>query len=447
MDESVVLRTAKVGGFVKEDVLQYVDELNSKNVALEEQIKSLQEVGPADPQEINDYKQKIEKLQEKFNTSNNSLRAATAELDSAKKQREQDQHMISQLKDQVAKSSGSANAVAELNNVKSELSKAKSEIDRLKNIAATAEQKAAAALKNAGSQQAKSAADTSAKDAEISKLSSALNAAKNDLNEKTKLIDEKEKEIADKKNEISKLNDDIAELKENAESSIAPSFDMGALFTEAQKTAKKITIEARNAADKMTKDAAAESKQIIDNANAEATKTIESANTTAQTCIKEANEQAKMTVLEANLRADKVNEIAATVKNLLSNEIESVNTKFTDVSNLMKKLTSQANDRMNEAQLIITEARSVVNSTDDKTVQKANVPDSASMNEKVSSNFEKNIKDERFNPKPAQNPDQMNKNMPHQDKQSKKAANFNFDMSELLKAAEEEAANTPEEQN
>ena len=112
MDESVVLRTAKVGGFVKEDVLQYVDELNSKNVALEEQIKSLQEVGPADPQEINDYKQKIEKLQEKFNTSNNSLRAATAELDSAKKQREQDQHMISQLKDQVAKSSGSANAVA-----------------------------------------------------------------------------------------------------------------------------------------------------------------------------------------------------------------------------------------------------------------------------------------------------------------------------------------------
>jgi hypothetical protein len=41
----------------------------------------------------------------------------------------------------------------------------------------------------------------------------------------------------------------------------------------------------------------------------------------------------------------------------------------------------------------------------------------------------------------------MNKNMPHQDKQSKKAANFNFDMSELLKAAEEEAANTPEEQN
>ena len=31
MDEPVVLRTAKVGGFVKEDVLQYVDELNSKN--------------------------------------------------------------------------------------------------------------------------------------------------------------------------------------------------------------------------------------------------------------------------------------------------------------------------------------------------------------------------------------------------------------------------------
>ena len=52
MDEPVVLRTAKVGGFVKEDVLQYVDELNSKNFALEEQLKTLQEGNVADPQEV-----------------------------------------------------------------------------------------------------------------------------------------------------------------------------------------------------------------------------------------------------------------------------------------------------------------------------------------------------------------------------------------------------------
>ena len=90
MDEPVVLRTAKVGGFVKDDVLQYVDELNSKNVALEEQIKALQEAGPADPQEIAKYRSQIDNLQDKLNNANNSLRAAKTELETLKKQHESD---------------------------------------------------------------------------------------------------------------------------------------------------------------------------------------------------------------------------------------------------------------------------------------------------------------------------------------------------------------------
>ena len=37
MDQPSVLRTARMGGFVKEDVLKYIDELNSKIYALEEE--------------------------------------------------------------------------------------------------------------------------------------------------------------------------------------------------------------------------------------------------------------------------------------------------------------------------------------------------------------------------------------------------------------------------
>ena len=53
MDEPTVLRTTKIGGgFVKEDVMQYLDELNSKIVTLEDELKKAQDAGPADPQEI-----------------------------------------------------------------------------------------------------------------------------------------------------------------------------------------------------------------------------------------------------------------------------------------------------------------------------------------------------------------------------------------------------------
>ena len=58
MDEPTVLRTTKIGGgFVKEDVLTYLDELNSKIEGLEAELKEAQEAGNANsPQEINKYK-------------------------------------------------------------------------------------------------------------------------------------------------------------------------------------------------------------------------------------------------------------------------------------------------------------------------------------------------------------------------------------------------------
>lgn len=470
MDEPVVLRTAKVGGFVKDDVLQYVDELNSKNVALEEQIKALQEAGPADPQEIAKYRSQIDNLQDKLNNANNSLRAAKTELETLKKQHESDIALINQLKSQSGGQAGAAvntpaNAAqaAELNSAKAALIKAKEEIDKLKASVEAAENRAKAAEEKANNAAAApapapAAVDTSAKDAEIAEAkkaleakTSALAAKDNELQNKIKELDDKAKLIADKDGEIEKLKAEIEELKENADSAAIPtSFDMGALFTEAQQTAKKITIEAKNAADKAVKEAQAQAKQIVNDANAEAEKAINSANTTADKCVKDANEQAKLTILDANTRADKVNEMADTVRNMLVTEIDGIQAKFDDISGLMRKLASQASDRMDESKSIIDNARKSI--TDVPEVKKAELPQDtvfnnhAAMPEYAKVPEKKPVSDmgnsynsqqnKPVNEQPASN----NSQKPYQDKNMKKAADFNFDMSELLKAAEEEAS-------
>ncbi|HEZ7985950.1 MAG TPA: hypothetical protein RWO09_03325, partial [Ruminococcus sp.] len=100
MDEPTVLRETKMGqrGFVKEDVMTYLDELNSKIITLEDSLKKAEEKGPADPQELVKYRNQVDNLQEKLNASNNALRAAKKELDEAKKQIEDDQKLINQLK-------------------------------------------------------------------------------------------------------------------------------------------------------------------------------------------------------------------------------------------------------------------------------------------------------------------------------------------------------------
>lgn len=465
MQEPTVLRTTKIGGgFVKEDVMQYLDELNSKIVTLEDELKKAQETGPADPQELVKYRNQVDSLQEKLNASNNALRTAKAELEAAKKQHEQDQALINQLKAGKGAAAPAAPAQPQVN--PAELTAAKNEIEKLKAQLKDAQQKLAAAPKAAPAPAAPAAdpakdAELAKAKSEIAKITGELSAKEGEVTAKvreiaekdtkisqlTKDIEEKNAAIAKKDSEISKLNGEISELKENAEAGgvIPSSFDMGALFTEAQKTANKITIEAKHAADKMTKEASEQAEKIVSDANAEAAKTIANANTTAEACIKEANDQAKLTVMEANVHADKVNEMSATVRDMLRNEIEGVNSKINDISGLINRLTSQATDRMNEAQIVIDEARRAVGDNKAEDVKKAEAPSAAFEPKKVEAPVSKpEVK--------AEAPVQQNTyasskaySQPHAEKPSKKAANFNFDMSELLKAAEEEAAKGTDE--
>ena len=477
-----VLRETKIGqkGFIKEDVITYLDELNSKIVALEEENKALKDKGgQADPEEINRLKGQVENLQEKLNTSNNALRAAkkeneelqntitqfkasgggqqaTAALEAAKKE-------IDTLKDKLKAAeqkaaAGAANPQANAQTTAA-LEAAKKEIEDLRNRLKAAEQKAASAV----AAPAGGAADAELARAkqEIAKITDELNAKKKEIADITGKLDAKTKEAADavaaKDAEIKKLNDEITDLKENA----APTFDMGALFTEAQKNVTQIQNKAKRDAEAVTKEANDKAAQVLTDANIEAEKAVANANVAAEACIKEANDQARNTVNEANSHADKVNEMSKTVREMLLTEIESINSKFTDIASVLNNLTGQCSGRMNDAQNIISEARKAVDvQKNDGVVKRADPPraefkplkapkadiselPSAKVNEvKSDDSFNRNNNNNNNN-KPAQPSANQSNAQNQQNKPAQngnKSANFNFDMAELLKAAEEEAA-------
>lgn len=515
MAESTILRETKgmQKGFVKEDVMTYIDELNSRIVSLEDEIKKGAPANNVDQQEIIKYRNQVDNLQEKLNASNNALRAAKKENEELQKQHESDQNLINQLK---AGGSGAAAAVAQSNaQTTAALEAARKEIDRLKaqlqdnqkkeSAAASQQQNAQAAqataaleaakkeidklraqLKEAQSkpaavpQAAPAPAEQAANNAELAKTKQEISRLTSELGSKAKEIAERDKTIAqinkekdeaaskikDKDAEITKLNSEIVTLKESAND---PTAQMGLIFAEAQKTVNMLKTQAKTEADKTMADANEKADAILREANSKAEKTINDANITAEACIKEANEQAKATVDDANKHADKVNEMSSTVRSMLLNEIESVNVKFNDISSVLGRLTSQATDRMSEAQLIIGEAKKSVGSGD--TVKKAEAPKAdfkASEAPKVSlsdlgkdnssspageadpfasigsagsyasKNHGYNNAGSSHNSKPAPAP------QPKQSPSPKKN-NFSFDMEALLKAAEEEAAKNPEE--
>ncbi len=487
MAEPSILRETKIGqkGYVKEDVMTYIDELNSKIVSLEDEIKKGAPATPVDQQEIIKYRNQIDNLQEKLNASNNALRAAKKEVEDLQKQHDTDLKIIEQLK---AGGPGAAAAAAQSNaQTAAALEAAKKEIDRLNAALKDAQAKAAAPqaapAPAAAPAQAANDAELAKTKQEISRLTSELGSKAKEIAERDKTIAQitkdkddaaaqlknKDAEIAKLNGEITSLNGEITTLKESASD---PTAQMGLIFAEAQKTVNMLKTQAKTDADKTIADATEKADAILREANEKAEKTINDANVTAEACINEANDQAKTTVESANKHADKINEMSSTVRNMLLNEIEGVNTKFNDISSVLSRLTGQATDRMSEAQLIIGEARKSLGSAEG--VQKAEAPKAefkasaapkaslsdigkealaASADAKKGNNYDPfasigsagsyESKNHGYNnnkpasapapaPQPKQNP-------------APKKSNFGFDMEALLKAAEEEAAKSTEE--
>jgi len=474
------LRTAKVGGYVKDDVDELLKEFTARTQALEaELVKKENKNNAADAQEIAKYRSQVDNLQEKLNASNNALRAAKKENDELKKQLE------------LVKAGGAVPAGTPNNQA---LDAAKREIDNLKNQLAVAQKggNAGAGVNNSQAQQAIEAAKKEidnlraklkaaeskqggnpAADAELAKTKQELTKANADLKSKTDELSGKVKEIADKTSQIKKLTDEskeketqiqkltadvktandtvankdkeIEQLKKDVEeaknAANNPALMMNALFVEANNTVTKLKEQAKEESEKQVEDAKKEAEKIISEAGA----------------------KAKSTIDEANIDAEKINVITNKVKDSLLSEIENVNSKFNDLTQALTKLTGQASEHMVNAQKVIDNAKKAVKDTDVEAIKP--IDSSKFGNVSIPAKKEEPEKDE-----PVKNNDpfanvansgynagNLKKEEPKPDfknepvKQSEqpkpapqKKASFNFDMSELLKAAEEEAAKSQE---
>ncbi len=202
MEQPTVLRTTKIGGgFVKEDVLTYLDELNSKIESLEKELA--ESSGPpqpaVDPQEIAKYRNQIDNLQEKLNAANNGWRAARKENDELKKQ-------LDQIKAGKGIPTDSGNKAAldaarkEIDNLKAQLANKVPQGNPQAQAALDAAKKEVAALKAQLAQQKSTGggADTSALNAELTKAKQDLSRAAAEIKSKTEQLNAKIKESADR---------------------------------------------------------------------------------------------------------------------------------------------------------------------------------------------------------------------------------------------------------
>ena len=444
MAEPNVLRTTKIGGgFVKEDVLNYVDELNSKNYLLQEELdklkKQMESGGGISEAKEAEFEAELSRLRGELGTTKNQLRAAQDELKNRPVIEVDGQGGTSEdltaLRSELETAKQEAtDAKADLASVQAELDLEKEEKTELNNKITELESRlttlnedneslrvdlaslSAQALSGGGD-----SAELTARIAELENKASAAEqevvALRGELDAKNAMIEEQAglsneadlqklaeyeamiaeqtNALADKDREIDNLQQQVADLKENGTDS---SFDMSALFMEAQMTAKKVASEARREADKKIKDATAQAEAIVAEANAKAEITVSEANQQAEQTVANANKQADETITNANAEAEKklndadaqaiktvadaeesvrssladaerrtktTTETARTVHALLRSEIDSVSKKFNEISLILDNLTGQANSRLTEAKNVISEARNTVNDDDD----------------------------------------------------------------------------------
>ena len=241
MKNSAILRTAKVGGFNKEDVLTYVDELNAKIDSLKSELETAKSV-QTDVSELDNYKNEIERLRERLSETEIKLSEVRTDADSAKAELQNEKNT----------------ALDENKALKAEIADLKA---RLENSASVS------------TSEVQPAVDVSGYENEISELKQQLSSAKGQIAEMSGEMSKLTADISDKAKKIERLTLDNEDLRLQTDNSgFSSDFDMGALFSEAQATAKKIVVEARMAADKLVRDAKAKADSLVNEANANAEK-------------------------------------------------------------------------------------------------------------------------------------------------------------------------------
>lgn len=338
MDQPTVLRTTKIGnGFIKEDVLAYVDELNSKIYTLEEECNDLKEKlnhgGGISDDAVREYEAELSRLRGELGTTKNQLRAAqdelknrpvigtdgeagasAAELEAVQQQlaqanekndslttqveamkadverlTEENQSLRSDLSAAAAQALGSGEDAAKIAALTAQLADATAEIESLKG---ELEAKDIMLEEQSGLSNESDLAQITALTAQVAEKDTAIA-------EKDHALADAQKKIAELEATVENQNKQIADLKSNDGMSA-----MSALFMQAQELTNKATADAKAEAERITSEAQEQADSILSEANAQAEQTITSANTQAEEVVSAANSQADTTIANANAQAD-----------------------------------------------------------------------------------------------------------------------------------------------
>lgn len=314
MKNSAILRTAKVGGFNKEDVLTYVDELNAKIDSLKSELEKAKAV-QSDISELDNYKNEVDRLKDRLSETEIKLSEIRTESDTVKMELQNEKDAISE----------------ENGNLKNEIESLKYQLEEAQNMPA-------------GTTDIQPA-DTSEFEKEISELKIQLENAKNQISEMSGEMTKLTSDISDKAKKIEQLTLDNNELRlQSDDSSFSGNFDMGALFSEAQATAKKIVVEARMAADKLVRDAQSESDRII----REAKEKSESINA-------EAVGKAAIMEEDARKNAQSATAAAERLKSIFKAEIDTLCKRFSDAMENIEVTSKKLNSEIETAKKSISE--------------------------------------------------------------------------------------------
>lgn len=355
MDQNVILRTVKVGGFNKDDVFAEMDRLNQKINSLEDELAQTKvELEDAKKKSAKPDESAINNLKKELEAAKSKAAADTKAITDENAKLKKDLETVSAEKAKLA--SERAQLLSEKQALVAEKSKLESEIT---------------ALKNGNAANAQANANAQAAGAKVEELSGSVNALQLQIKSKDTEIANKDAEIKALKENVAKLEKDL----EEANNSDSEALDLGSVFIEAKRTADKIVKDAKAHAEKTTSEANEKAEKTIAEANEKAEKTIaeaneeaiftvndakemadatindanktaketvDIANERAEKTILDANRKAKYTVKNANIKAEEIQEYIFSIRDKLQSELEGIASSLNAVSGAVEKFSNDA---------------------------------------------------------------------------------------------------------
>lgn len=331
-------------GYLKEDVDKYtkklvedidalskkvrnledqLEEANDKTKKAEEDLEAAKEaaknemsMGGSDSaarEKITGLESEVKTLTTKLNSANITLKKLEEALEIEKKARQSEKNLY-----EVAEKTGKVSAPAQTSGASSDELKEKDK-------------------------------KLSEKEAELKAKAEQLKSKEEQLMSKEKEIVSLKKTIAQKDSKIEELNSEVKTLKEKSSSSdssteFKSTFDLGSIFTEAQKTAMKITEEARAAAEATKHEATEKGEKIIADANNKAKEIIE-----------KAEKDAEDMKSDVNSKADSLDKITENMRTAFSSDLSNLKTNLKELSEMIAVIESDINKKVEDTDKKIDE--------------------------------------------------------------------------------------------